>query len=156
MKQEYAFPWAGFQSWPDARARLENFEKTFSGNVIWAPFNDSTTNDGPISLNAYPGRAFIERVTNEGDANLEAKALTHTGPMPTTPSDSAALWFGLHPGAIATGLEDKGALQLARAVTITGFVGDPNDPKDSIFDAGGLTVTRGTTSADCRTITNQS
>src|SRR5437870_6367310 len=69
-KQEYALPWAGFESWRDARKRLDYFEKAFKGKILWAPFNDSVTNDGPMSLNAYPGRAFIERVTNAGDANL--------------------------------------------------------------------------------------
>ena len=89
-----------------------------------------------MSFNAYPGRAFIERVTNEGDANLEAKALTHKGPMPASPAEATAAWFGLYPGALATGLDDESARDLARqTVTVTGFVGDPKDHKDSIFDA---------------------
>ena len=136
MKQDYALPWAGFKSWRDASERLTHFEKTFNGNVIWAPFNDSTTNDGPMSLNAYPGRAFIERVTNEGDANLESKGLTHRGAMPATPAEAAALWFGLGTGALSIGLSDEDARKLAQStVTVTGFVGDAKDHKDSIFDA---------------------
>src|SRR5689334_18746218 len=71
LKQEYALPWVGFTRWRDARKRLAHFEQTFKGRFAWAPFNDSVSNDGPMSLNAYPGRAFVERVTNEGDANLE-------------------------------------------------------------------------------------
>ena len=78
-----------------------HFEKNFPGKITWAPFNDSVSNDGPMSLNAFPGRALVERVTNEGDANLEAKALDHTGAMPGSPFDAAALWFGLNPGALA-------------------------------------------------------
>lgn len=135
-KQEYALPWEGFESWRDARARLVHFEKHSAEPVVWAPFNDSMTNDGPMSLNAYPGRAFIERVTNEGDANLEATAVNHTGPMPRSPAEAAALWFGLGPNALVTGLSSEDARGLARrTVTVTGFVGDPKDPKDSIFDA---------------------
>src|SRR5262249_34064955 len=91
-KQEYVVPWAGFKSWPDARERLKHFEARFPGRIVWAPFNDSTTNDGPMSLNAYPGRAFIERVTNEGDAVIEGMALGRAGPMPRSPSEAAALW----------------------------------------------------------------
>src|SRR5437879_10203363 len=52
-KQEYALPWPGFQSWRDARSRLEHFEEAFKDKIFWAPFNDSVTNDGPMSLNAY-------------------------------------------------------------------------------------------------------
>jgi hypothetical protein len=135
-KQEYSRPWAGYTSWRDARARLEHFEATFKGDLAWMPFNDSTANDGPMSLNAYPGRAFIERVTNEGDANLEAKALHHDGVMPTSPTLAAANWFGLTPGALSTGLSDDELRALARrTVTVTAFVGDPEDHKNSIFDA---------------------
>jgi len=135
-KQDYALPWAGFAGWRDARGRLNYFEKTFKGKIIWAPFNDSLTNDGPMSLNSYPGRAFIERVTNEGDANLEAKALAHKGPMPVSPAAAAAQWFGLDAGALSTGLKKEEVLALAqKTVTVMGFVGDPKDHKDSIFDA---------------------
>lgn len=135
-KHDYALPWIGFESWRDARRRLDHFEKKFSGKVIWAPFNDSLSNDGPMSLNAYPGRAFIERVTNEGDANLEAKALTHEGPLPSSPAEAAAKWFNLDPNALSTGLDNEEARALAqKTVTVTGFVGDPKDHKDSIFDA---------------------
>jgi hypothetical protein len=135
-KHEYALPWVGFKSWRDARARLAHFEENFGGRIIWAPFNDSPANDGPMSLNAYPGRAFIERVTNEGDANLEAKAVGHTGTMPKSPAEAAAVWFGLGPDALVTGLKDEDARDLAqRTVTVTGFIGDQKDPKDSIFDA---------------------
>jgi hypothetical protein len=135
-KQTYTLPWVGFNGWRDARARLLHFEKAFQGKIQWAPFNDSTSNDGPMSLNAYPGRAFIERVTNEGDANLEAKALTHGGSMPASPTKAAAAWFGLDGNALSTGLNDDELRELARhTVTVTGFVGDADDHKDSIFDA---------------------
>jgi hypothetical protein len=135
-KQNYSLPWASFTGWRDARARLDHFEKHFKGDITWVPFNDSTSNDGPMSLNAYPGRAFIERVTNEGDANLEAKALSHDGPKPTSPQMAAAEWFGLDAKAMSTGLDDDKLRELAqRTVTVVGFVGDPADPKDSIFDA---------------------
>jgi hypothetical protein len=134
QKQEYTLPWAGFTSWRDARLRLQHFEKNFKGQIKWAPFNDSTSNDGPMSLNAYPGRAFIERVTNEGDANLEAKALGHSGPLPTSPTQAAAKWFGLDDKAMTTGLSDEEIRDLAlRTVTVTGFVGENGN--DSIFDA---------------------
>ncbi len=135
-KQQFALPWAGFESWRDARLRLEHFEKTFEGKIAWAPFNDSNSNDGPMTLSAYPGRAFIERVTNEGDANLEAKALTHEGPMPASPREAAELWFGLGSHALSSGLKDDDARALAQeTVTVTGFVGDGKDPKNSIFDS---------------------
>src|ERR1700693_2507532 len=135
-KQDYTLPWAGFDSWRDARKRLQHFETTFKGNVTWAPFNDSTTNDGPMSLNAYPGRAFIERVTNEGDANLEAKALTHNGPMPATPTEAVALWFGCGAEALPTDLVYEDVRKLAQdTVTVAGFIGDPKDHRDLIFDA---------------------
>ena len=135
-KQDYSLPWAGFAGWRDARARLAHFEKHFKGEISWVPFNDSTSNDGPMSLNAYPGRAFIERVTNEGDANLEAKASTHEGAKPTSPKIAAAQWFGLDDTAMSPGLDDNDLREVAqRTVTVTGFVGDPSDPKDSIFDA---------------------
>lgn len=135
-KQEYALPWAGFGSWHDARARLDYFEKNTSAKVGWAPFNDTVSNDGPMSLNAYPGRALIERVTNEGDACLEAKANEHDGEMPKSPSAAVNLWFGVPSGALATGMDDTAARALAQeTVTVTGFVGDAKDHKDSIFDA---------------------
>jgi hypothetical protein len=135
-KQRYALPWIGFESWRDARARLSHFESTFKGNILWAPFNDSTSNDGPMSLNAYPGRAFIERVTNEGDANLEAKAFTESSQMPASPAEATKRWFGLGAKALSSGLEDDEARALAqRTVTVTGFVGDAKDHKSSIFDA---------------------
>jgi len=145
-KQDYALPWAGFESWRDARKRLAHFEKTFDGKLVWAPFNDTTANDGPMSLNAYPGRAFIERVTNEGDANLEAKALTHKGAMPTSPAAGAAEWFGLGMDSLSAGLKDEEVRDLAqKTVTVTGFIGNAKDHKDSIFDARdygvGLTAT---------------
>lgn len=136
LKLRYALPWAGFESWRDARKRLAHFEQVFQGPIEWAPFNDSTSNDGPMSLNAYPGRAFIERVTNEGDANLEAKAAAETGQMPTSPREAAARWFGLGEGALSTDLDDDEARTLAqRTVTVTGFVGDAKDHMSSIFDA---------------------
>jgi hypothetical protein len=135
-KQEYRLPWAGFRGWRDARERLTYFEKKYPGKIAWAPFNDSTSNDGPMSLNAFPGRAFVERVTNEGDANLEAKAVAENGPMPPSPAAAAERWFGLGPLALSTGLKDDEVRLLAqKTVTVTGFVGDPKDSKDSIFDA---------------------
>ncbi len=135
-KQDYTLPWAGFESWHDARARLIHFETSFSGKITWAPFNDSESNDGPMSLNAFPGRALVERVTNEGDANLEAKALDHPGPKPDSPFEAAALWFDLKPGALAEGLTNDAARELAqRTVTVVGFVGETKDHRDSIFDA---------------------
>lgn len=134
-KQEYALPWIGFKGWRDARGRLDHFENSFTGKVVWVPFNDNVANDGPMSLNANPGRALIERVTNAGDANLEAKALDHKGPMPVSPAAAAEEWFGLNAEALSIGLDDDEARQLARkTVTVTGFVGDPIDPKNSIFD----------------------
>lgn len=134
-RQEYAVPWAGFQSWRDARLRLTGFEQALQERVSWVPFNDSTSNDGPMSLNAFPGRAFIERVTNEGDACLEAKALGHSGPMPPSPGEAAEMWFGLGSRALAENLDDDQVRELAKkTVTVTGFVGE-EDHKDSIFDA---------------------
>lgn len=135
-KPRYALPWIGFESWRDARIRLAHFEKTFKGDIVWVPFNDSTSNDGPMSLNAYPGRAFIERVTNEGDAILEAKAIHELGKMPASPAEAAERWFGLGENALSVDLDDDMARDLAqRTVTVTGFVGDAKDHKGSIFDA---------------------
>jgi hypothetical protein len=135
-RHDYALPWLGFESWRDARLRLDHFEKTFKGLIAWAPFNDSLSNDGPMSLNAYPGRAFIERVTNEGDANLEAKALSHTGSMPNSPGEATSRWFNLKPDALSSGLDNDQVRELAKeTVTVVGFLGDPKDHKDSIFDA---------------------
>jgi hypothetical protein len=134
--QRYALPWVGFDSWHDARLRLEHFEKSFKGKIRWAPFNDSESNDGPMSLNAFPGRAFIERVTNEGDANLEMHAARATGTMPSSPSDAVARWFGLKAGALATGLDKAAVRKLAQeTVTVSAYVGDPKDSKDCILDA---------------------
>jgi hypothetical protein len=134
-RQEYCLPWAGFSTWRDARSRLGHFEKNSKLPVVWHPFNDSTSNDGPMSLNAYPGRAFIERVTNEGDANLEAKAAGQSGPMPSSPSLAAATWFGLDGHALSVGLDDNQLRAIAQnTVTVTGFVGN-TDHTDSIFDA---------------------
>lgn len=134
-KQTYALPWAGYQGWRDARARLQHFEQHAKGKVDWALFNDSDSNDGPMSINAYPGRAFIERVTNEGDANLQRHAMTHQGPLPKSPADAAALWFNLGPGALARLDRDEGRELAERTVTVTAFVGDSSDPKDCILDA---------------------
>jgi hypothetical protein len=135
-KPRYALPWIGFESWRDARTRLDHFEKMFKGDIRWVPFNDSTSNDGPMSLNAYPGRAFIERVTNAGDANLEAKATFESGKMPGSPAEAAEKWFGLGDYALSEGLDDDEARALAqRTVTVTGFVGDAKDHKSSIFDS---------------------
>ena len=135
-KQRYVLPWVGFENWRDARTRLAHFEQSFKGKIYWAPFNDSTSNDGPMSLNAYPGRAFIERVTNEGDANLEAKAVGESGQMPNSPGEAATRWFGLGESALSTGLRDDEARALAqKTVTVTAFVGDIKDHKSSIFDA---------------------
>jgi hypothetical protein len=135
-KQEYALPWLGFQSWKDARARLNHFEKALGARADWAPFNDSESNDGPMSLNAYPGRALVERVTNEGDACLEAKALSEKGPMPSSPAEATARWFKVGGDALSTGLQDSDLRKLAQeTVTVTGFVGESSDYKDSVFDA---------------------
>ena len=135
-KHEYALPWEGFESWRDARLRLSHFEKTFMGQITWAPFNDSVANDGPMSLNAYPGRAFIERVTNEGDANLEAKAFVHVGIMPRSPGEAVEHWYGLTTEALSIGLDNDQVRDLAKqTVAVVGFIGDPKDHKDSIFDA---------------------
>jgi hypothetical protein len=135
-KHDYGLPWIGFGNWRDARQRLDHFEKHFTGKITWAPFNDSLTNDGPMSLNAYPGRAFIERITNAGDANLEAKAFRYQGQLPKSPAAAAALWFSLGPDALSTELRDDEARDLAqKTVTVTGYVGDPKDHKDSVFDA---------------------
>ena len=106
------------------------------GAVEWAYFDDSESNDGPMSLNAFPGRAFIERVTNEGDACLELHATNAAPPMPSSPAEAAAAWFGLKPGALATGLDEAAVRDLAqRTVTVTAFVGDPKDSKDCVLDA---------------------
>lgn len=134
-KQDYALPWAGFSSWRDARERLGHFEKAFNGKIIWAPFNDSLANDGPMSLNAYPGRALIERVTNEGDANLEAAALNHKGPMPKSPAEAAEQWFKLGPGVLAGDNDDELRDIARKTVTVSGWVGNQADHKDLIFDA---------------------
>jgi hypothetical protein len=48
--QRYALPWVGFDSWHDARLRLEHFEKSFKGKIRWAPFNDSESNDGQMRI----------------------------------------------------------------------------------------------------------
>lgn len=136
QKQDYTIPWPGFQSWKDARTRLSHFETHCVGKITWAPFNDSISNDGPMSLNAFPGRALVERVTNAGDANLEAKALTDMAARPTSPFEAATRWFGLGPGALAHGLTNDAAREIAqRTVIVTGFVGDTQDHRDSIFDA---------------------
>lgn len=151
QKQDYVLPWAGFSSWRNVRERLQHFEKTFKGKIVWAPFNDSMSNDGPMSLNAYPGRAFIERVTNEGDANLEAAALDHKGAMPKSPAEAAELWFGLSPASLAGDNDDDELRDIAKKkVTVSGWVGDANDHKDSIFDARDFGI--GLTSAEMPTI----
>jgi len=135
-KHSYSLPWAGYKSWRDARERLQHFEGVSGSRIAWAPFNDSVSNDGPMSLNAYPGRAFIERVTNEGDAVLESKALSHAGPMPASPAEASFLWFGLGAGALSDKLDNDVVRRLAQdTVTVTGFIGDNKDHKDSIFDA---------------------
>jgi hypothetical protein len=134
--QRYALPWIGFDSWRDARRRLDHFEKTCAGKIVWAPFNDSESNDGPMSLNAYPGRAFVERVTNEGDANLELAALTKNGGQPASPAEAVERWFGLEQGALSKRLSPTEVENLAKeTVTVTAFVGDPKDPKDCVLDA---------------------
>lgn len=134
--QRYALPWGGFNDWRDARKRLHHFEGAFKGQIEWVPFNASESNDGPMSLNAFPGRAFIERVTNEGDACLELHAKNASPPMPQSPADAAATWFGLEPGALATGMDETSIQQLAeRTVTVSAFVGDPKDSKDCVLDA---------------------
>lgn len=145
-KQDYVLPWVGFSGWRNARERLAHFERTFSGKIVWKAFNDSTANDGPMSLNAYPGRAFIERVTNEGDANLEAAALQNNSVMPNSPAEAVQRWFGLGPDSLA-GESDDELREIARKrVTVSGWVGDPSDHKDSIFDARDFGI--GLTSAE--------
>jgi hypothetical protein len=136
-RADYCLPWSGFSSWRDARLRLAHFEKTFTGGEIgWRAFNDSESNDGPMSLNAYPGRAFIERVTNEGDANLERAALKCNPPLPNSPARAAEEWFGLDGEALTGGMQKPETLKLAKStVTVTAFVGDPKDTKDCILDA---------------------
>lgn len=131
--QRYVSPWPGFTSWNDARKRLAHFEAKNSGKFAWVPFNNTESNDGPMSLNAYPGRAFIERVTNCGDANLELKATTDSGPRPASPHEAVARWYGLGEGDLATA-EDSVALSVAqKTVAVRAFVG--KDEKDCILDA---------------------
>jgi hypothetical protein len=133
---EYAAPWTGFKSWHDARARLAHFETRFQGGAAWVPFNQSHSNDGPMSLNAYPGRAFIERVTNAGDAVIESRAATAIPPMPASPSDAALQWFSLGKKALTGGLSDDKLRQVAKStIAVTAFVGDAKtDHKDSVLD----------------------
>lgn len=139
-KHTYALPWPGFAGWRDARQRLAAFETAFAGRLAWAPFNDSINNDGPMSLNAYPGRAFIERVTNEGDANLEARAAEDTREAPRSPAEAVERWFQLGPDSLSAGV-DREVEKIAReTVTVSGWLGDPKDPKDSIFDARDLGI----------------
>ncbi|MFA6130588.1 MAG: hypothetical protein WC731_06375 [Candidatus Omnitrophota bacterium] len=133
--QHYALPWPDFESWRDARLRLNHFEKTCKAKVIWAPFNDSTSNDGPMSLNAYPGRAFIERVTNEGDANIDLMFAQNGGEPPASPHLAVERWFGLPMGALASAEDDKVRDLAKKTVTVAAFVGDPKDPKDCVLDA---------------------
>lgn len=136
QKQAYALPWPGYVSWRDARDRLMHFERANKQAVSWVPFNDTDSNDGPMSLNAYPGRAFIERVTNEGDANLEKAAIDHKGDMPASPYEAAAKWFNLQRDGLSFGLDDDNLRRLAQStVTVTGFIGDQNDHKDLVLDA---------------------
>jgi hypothetical protein len=136
VTDKYVLPWEGFQSWHDARERLTHFEDSFKGKIAWVPFNDSESNDGPMSLNAYPGRAFIERVTNEGDANLELAALKHEGDFPNSPARAAEVWFALDADALNGGMTDDDARSLAQnTVTVTAFIGDSKDTKDCILDA---------------------
>lgn len=136
-RSDYRLPWAGFTSWRDARSRLDHFEKNFKGGaVIWRPFNDSESNDGPMSLNAYPGRAFIERVTNAGDANLEAKASVHEGDFPHAPARAAEIWFDLSNDALTGRMSDDDVRTLAQTtVTVTAFVGEAKATKDCVLDA---------------------
>jgi hypothetical protein len=135
QKRRYKFPWKGWTGWKDARARLNHFEAHYIGKVSWAPFNDSESNDGPMSLNAFPGRAFIERVTNCGDACIEWKASQDKTAPPATPAEAVERWFKLKPLALATGLDDKTSAALAKAsVVVRTFVGR-NDAKDCIIDA---------------------
>ncbi|HXA16714.1 MAG TPA: hypothetical protein VN380_06975 [Thermoanaerobaculia bacterium] len=136
-RHDYRLPWLGFTSWRDARSRLGHFEKSFvGGDIVWSPFNDSESNDGPMSLNAYPGRAFIERITNEGDANLERAALNHHGPFPPSPANAAEIWFHLDGAALTGGMLDDETEKLAKkTVTVTAYVGDAKDTRDCVLDA---------------------
>ena len=132
----YALPWIGFTDWRDARRRLDHFEKNFKGKIEWVPFNDSESNDGPMSLNAFPGRAFIERVTNEGDACLELKARNAQPPMPSSPAEAVAEWYNVKPGALATGMDEAAIRTFAQnSVTVTAFVGEAKDSKNCVLDA---------------------
>jgi len=144
-KRRYKFPWLGWTSWKDARARLVHFETTNKGRVSWVPFNGTDSNDGPMSLNAFPGRAFIERVTNCGDACIDWKALSDATPRPASPAEAVERWFGLKPLALATGMSDKASATLAKvSVLVRTFVGR-SDAKDCVLDARdfgiGLTAT---------------
>ena len=136
-KHNYAFPWKGWGSWRDARQRLNHFEKNSKNKVEWAPFNDTESNEGPMTLNAFPGRAFIERVTNCGDACLELAASAHTGPMPSSPAQAAEVWFNIKPGALAAEMGDDESAKLAKNnILVRTFVGqDASDPKGCILDA---------------------
>lgn len=132
---DYILPWAGFTSWRDARIRLEHFESANEERIVWRPFNDNSSNDGPMSLNAYSGRALIERVTNAGDANLERMAISYANAMPSSPKEAVAIWFGLGQGALVSELGIKKVQDLARStVTVRGFIGSNAEENNAIFD----------------------
>ncbi|NJL71535.1 MAG: hypothetical protein HC888_07905 [Candidatus Competibacteraceae bacterium] len=136
-RQHYTMPWANWKSWKDARRRLAAFEQSFTGEIQWHPFNDSTSNDGPMTLNAFPGRAFIERVTNAADACLEMKAhASDADSYPHSPREAVELWFKAGQDIMVAKTSDDTAEQLAReTINIRIFGGNSKvDPKDCILD----------------------
>jgi hypothetical protein len=55
--------------------------------------------------------------------------------MPSSPSEAAERWFGLGRETLARADDDQVRELAQKTVTVTGFIGDPRDHKDSIFDA---------------------
>ncbi len=101
----YSWPWLGWKSCEDARDRLEHVLKHIVG-ATWRNFNDSDSNDGPMSLNADPGHAFNERVTNGIDAVIELylqllQLRNPKAPIPSSPREAIELCFGIKPGDLA-------------------------------------------------------
>lgn len=142
---DYGHPWAGYVAAEDggapcykqARGRLDHFERNCTDKVEWVYFNDSASNEGAMSLNSDPGRAFTERVTNGIDACIELKILDCPGDKPRSPLEAVQTLWNIEPDDLVQGVSDGALRKLATDSVIARHYAPSNaaDKRDNVLDA---------------------
>jgi len=101
----------------DVEAIISRLEAELGG-IAWRPVGDRRNNAGTVEIASSAASALVERITNAIDGQLELGAVTHSGPLPPTPTAAAHAWYGV-PAAGVGAMDDKARRALAGNIAVT-------------------------------------